>query len=85
MSPNYIVLGGGVMERKLLYNLVRKAVCPLHVLHGRTSPRKQTLKQLNEYVQRDNLLQSPETVIREPFYGSSAGIAFACPPCCFGG
>ena len=56
-SPEKIILGGGVMQQKQLFPLIRQ----------------KTLKLLNSYVQAREILESIETYIVEPGLGTRSG------------
>jgi len=57
LSPERIVIGGGVMSKEHLYPLVRR----------------QVLELLNNYVRAPRILQSIESYIVAPWLGSHAG------------
>lgn len=57
-SPEKIILGGGIMHQKQLYDKIRK----------------KTVELLNGYIARDEILGGMENYIVEPFLGDEAGI-----------
>ncbi|QYR19226.1 ROK family protein [Paenibacillus sp. sptzw28] len=61
LSPKKVILGGGVMHQEQLFPSIRKEV----------------LKNLNGYVQADEILANIETYIVPPGLGENAGLAGA--------
>ncbi len=57
-SPEKIILGGGIMHQKKLYDMVRK----------------QTKELLNGYIAKEEILEDMENYIVEPLLGDEAGI-----------
>jgi fructokinase len=58
LSPQRIVLGGGVMSRGMLFPMIRQRV----------------LNFLNDYVQADEILRTIDTFIVPPGLGANAGV-----------
>lgn len=58
LSPERIILGGGVMNQRLLFPRIRKSVVRL----------------LNQYIQSDAILEDIESYIVPPLLGSRAGV-----------
>eukprot|EP00045_Choanoeca_perplexa_P008166 m.74853 g.74853 ORF g.74853 m.74853 type:complete len:318 (+) comp14385_c1_seq3:205-1158(+) len=58
VSPEAIILSGGVLQRACLFDMIRA----------------KTLELLNGYIQREQLLERPEEIIRPSKWGNNAGI-----------
>lgn len=61
-SPKKIILGGGVMHNEKLFEFVRK----------------ETLKDINGYIKKDEILNNIDEYIVSPKLGDNAGILGAC-------
>ena len=61
-SPKKIILGGGVMHNEKLFEFVRK----------------ETLKDINSYIKKDEILNNIDEYIVSPKLGDNAGILGAC-------
>lgn len=62
LSPQKIILGGGVMQQDHLFPLIRKEL----------------LKQLNEYIADNAILKRIDSYVVPPFFGQKAGLIGSC-------